>query len=113
MKNNLFAQSLEVSGNKIQGPLKGPGGTDISSLGDIISIVLPVIIGLGGIILFFVLVLGGIGIMTSAGNPEKLKSAAAKITASLIGFELLILTYVIINFVSKIFGLGTGLFYAL
>ena len=110
MKNNLFAQSLEVSGNKIEGPLKGPGGANIDSLGDIISIVLPVIIGLGGIILFFVLVLGGIGIMTSAGNPEKLKSAGAKISTSLIGFVLLILTYVIINFVSKIFGLGTGLF---
>lgn len=108
--NKIFAQSLEVSGNKIEGPLKGPGGTDISSLADIISIVLPIIIGLGGIILFFVLVLGGIGIMTSAGNPEKLKAASAKITSSLIGFVLLALSYVIINFVSKIFGLGTGLF---
>lgn len=110
MVNKLIAQSIEVSGNKIEGPLKGPGGMPINNLGDIISILLPVIIGLGGIVLFFVLVLGGIGIMTSAGNPEKLKVASAKILTSIVGFVLLILTYVIINFVSRIFGLGTGLF---
>lgn len=110
MVNKLIAQSIEVSGNKIEGPLKGPGGIPINNLGDIISILLKFIVPLGGIILFFVLVLGGIGIMTSAGNPEKLKAASAKITSSIIGFVLLILTYVIINFVSRIFGLGTGLF---
>ncbi len=109
MVNNLIAQSIEIS-NKIEGPLKGPGGMPINNLGDIISIVLKFIIPLGGIILFFVLVISGIGIMTSAGNPEKLKTAGARITTAIIGFVLLILTYVIINFVSKIFGLGTGLF---
>ena len=112
MINNILAQQLEVgdSANTIQGPLKGPGEMPINNLGDIISIVLKFIIPLGGIILFFVLVISGIGIMTSAGNPEKLKTAGARITTAIIGFVLLILTYVIINFVSKIFGLGTGLF---
>ena len=109
MVNNLIAQSIEIS-NKIEGPLKGPGGMPINNLGDIISIVLKFIIPLGGIILFFVLVISGIGIMTSAGNPEKLKTAGARITTAIIGFVLLILTYVVINFVSRIFGLGTGLF---
>ena len=109
MVNNLIAKSIEIS-NKIEGPLKGPGGMPINNLGDIISIVLKFIIPLGGIILFFVLVISGIGIMTSAGNPEKLKTAGARITTAIIGFVLLILTYVVINFVSRIFGLGTGLF---
>ena len=112
MINNILAQELEIEGsfNTIQGPLKGPNEIPINNLGDIISIVLKLIIPLGGIVLFFVLVISGIGIMTSAGNPEKLKTAGARITSAIIGFVLLILTYVIINFVSKIFGLGTGLF---
>ena len=110
--NSVFAQELQIGedGPTIQGPLKGPGGTDIDSLGSVISIILPVVIVTAGIILFFVLVTGGITIMTSAGNPEKLKKAGAQITSSLVGFVLLALSYVLIKFVTRIFGLGIDLF---
>jgi len=110
MIKRVFAQQLDIGGNQVEGPLKGPGGSSIDNIGDVISIVLPPIIITAGIILFFVLLISGIQIMTSAGNPEKLKVAGAKITWSLVGFVMLALSYILIKFVSNIFGLGQGLF---
>ncbi|MFH1827215.1 MAG: hypothetical protein ABH812_02135 [bacterium] len=105
MIDKVFAQQLNVGGNNIQGPLVG-----VDSLGDVISVILPLLIIAAGIILFFILLLSGIQIMTSAGNPEKLKAAGAKITWSLVGFVMLALSYIIIKLISNIFGLGQGLF---
>ena len=65
-------------------PIKGPlvGYTNIA---DIINNVVPFVMTLAGILLFFVLMWGGFDYATSQGQPEKLKSANAKITAGVIG----------------------------
>jgi len=104
----LFAQQIDVGGQGISGPLVVGGKTDFK-LADIVSEIVKFLIPLAGIILLFVMIWGGYDFMMSRGNPEKLKSAQAKITTGIIGFVLLIFSYVITKLVATIFGLGQGI----
>ncbi len=104
MKNYL-AQSLNINGTSIKGPLD----SNINTLGDLINRVLTFLLPLSGIILLFVLIMGGYDYMTSQGSPEKIKSAQAKITTGLIGFFLLISSYLLVRVITAIFGLGGGI----
>lgn len=100
----VFAQDVNVNGMTLKGPLVG-----YSNIGDIINNVVPFIMTLAGIILFFVLMWGGFDYVTSQGLPEKLKSANAKITAGVIGFVLLVLSFLITRILAYIFGVGQGI----
>ncbi len=99
-----FAQQINVGGYSIEGPLQG-----INTLGDLVNKIVELLIPLAGIILFLVLIWGGYDFLMSQGNPEKIKSAQAKITTGIIGFVLLILAYVIVKLIAKIFGVGEGI----
>jgi TRAP-type C4-dicarboxylate transport system permease small subunit len=105
MKNQLLAQSMNINGTSIQGPLD----SRINTLGDLISRVLTFLLPMAGIVLLFVLIWGGYDYMMSQGNPEKIKGAQAKITTGLIGFFLLISSYLIVRVIAAIFGLSTGI----
>ena len=102
----FLAQSLEISGTQIQGPLD----SSVDSLGKIITKVLGFIMPLAGIVLLFVLISGGYDYMMSQGNAEKVKSAQGKITSGIIGFVLLIASFLIVRVIAMIFGLGGGIF---
>lgn len=106
MKNILLAQTFKINNQPIQGPLK-----NINSLGDLINkLVTGLIYPLAAVILFFILVWGGYDFMFSQGNPEKLKTARAKITAGIVGFVLLVVSYLIVRVIAFIFGIGEGIF---
>lgn len=110
IKNQLLSQSVNFNGQTIEGPLKIPGvsSSDIK-LGHIISRILQFILPLAGVVLLFVLIWGGYDYTLSQGNPEKVKAAQAKITTGLIGFGLLVLSYLLVKLISIIFGLQTGI----
>ncbi len=97
---NFLAQQINVGNQSITGPLEG-----ISTLSDIVNKVVALLMPLGGIILLFVIIWGGYDFMMSRGQPEKLKSAKAKITTGIIGFVLLVFSYVIAKLVATIFGI--------
>lgn len=103
--NKLLAQKITIGGTGFEGPLD----PNIQNLGDLISRILSFIIPLSGIVLLFVLIWGGYDYMMSQGNPEKIKSAQAKITTGLIGFFLLISSYLVVRLIAGIFGLSTGI----
>ncbi len=106
MGYHYLAQQININGQQIKGPLVG-----INDLGGLVSRVVNIfLIPLAGIILFIVLLWGGYDFIISRGNPEKVKSARAKITTSLIGFVLLVVSYLIVRLLSEVFGLGKGLF---
>lgn len=105
MIKTIFAQEINVNGIKIQGPLDSKY-TDIAS---IINNIIPFIISLAGIMLFFILMWGGFDYVTSQGAPEKLKTANAKITAGVIGFVLLVVSFLITRILAYIFGVGQGI----
>src|SRR3989339_1342088 len=102
----LLAQSLNLGNQTIEGPLD----SSVDSLGKIISKGLGFIMPMAGIILLFVLISGGFDYMMSQGNADKMKSAQAKITSGIIGFILLIVSFLIVRVIAMIFGLGGGIF---
>src|SRR3989339_680272 len=104
MNTKLLAQSINLGGSTIEGPLK-----DIDTLGDLVTKMLGFIMPLAGVVLLFVLIAGGYDFMMSQGNPEKIKSAQAKITTGIIGFFILAASFLIVRVISAIFGLGGGL----
>lgn len=100
-----LAQDVTIEGQRIQGPLVG-----IEKVADIVNKIVSFLIPLAAVILFIVLVWGGINLIFSEGNPEKIKSARGKITAGVIGFLLLLFAYLIVKVISSIFGIGVGIF---
>lgn len=102
----LLAQSLNLGSQTIQGPLD----SSVDSLGKIITKGLSFIMPMAGIVLLFVLISGGYDYMMSQGNADKTKSAQAKITSGVIGFILLIASFLITRLIAAIFGLGGGIF---
>lgn len=101
-----LAQSFNIGGQTIEGPLD----PKFNSLGSLVTEVLKFLVPLAGVILLFVLIWGGYDFMMSQGNPEKIKSAQAKLTTGIIGFVLLLVSFLMAKLISTIFGLGAGFF---
>ncbi|OGK22034.1 hypothetical protein A3C23_03040 [Candidatus Roizmanbacteria bacterium RIFCSPHIGHO2_02_FULL_37_13b] len=120
--NNFLCQKLIISLEpdptggassgpfEIQGPLVGPNGTPINTMADVISIVLKFLIPFAGILLFVYLVWGGFTLLTSQGEPEKIGSGKKKITYAIFGFILLVFSYLLVGIISRILGVGLGIF---
>ncbi len=100
----LLAQDLTIGGEKISGPLQG-----FNTLGDLVNKLVVFIYPLAGMVLFFILVWGGYDFLTSQGAADKVKSAQAKITAGVVGFVLLLLSYLVVKAIAFVFGLGNGI----
>lgn len=109
---SYLVQKININGQVIEGPLKAPVGitgvAGINTLSDIVNILVQFLYPLAGMLLFVYLVWGGFDYLLSRGNPEKVKSGKAKITAALIGFILLVASYTIVRLIVHIFGLQGG-----
>lgn len=75
-----------------------------STIGDIVTKLLPYVYVVAGLVLLLMLVSGGFGLMTSGGNPDKMKSGYGKITSALIGFLIIFVSYIVAQLVERIFG---------
>ena len=78
-----------------------------SDLGKIVSTLLPNIYIFAGIVLFFLILISGLGIILSAseGNTEENKKFKQVLFASIIGFLIIFLSYWIMQIVAKITGI--------
>ena len=89
--------------------LPGYEGTDFkfkdSTPANIFNSLIPYIYVVAGIILLFLIVMGGIGMMTAAGNPDKIKAAQGKITAGLIGFLVIFISYFVAQILELVLGI--------
>ncbi len=56
--------------------------------------------------LFLMLISGGISLMTSAGNPDKTKAGFGKISAALIGFLIIFISYFMAKIAEAILGVS-------
>lgn len=104
-----LAQCIKVAGEDICGPTSFMGGKSDVTLGDIIGQILKFLYPIAGLILFFFLFWGGFDYLTSAGNPEKIKAGQGKITTAVIGFILLMISYLAARLIAAIFNLGEGI----
>lgn len=93
----------DSSGSEVSG--KG----DLSTPGGIINAAMPYLFSIAGLILFVMIVWGAFEIMTGATDPKSADSGKKRITAAVIGFVLLFLSYWIGQIIQYVFGLNFGL----
>jgi len=75
-------------------PILGPNGQT-----DFLSFVLKWAVGIGGGVAFLLILYGGFMVMTSSGDPERLKAGQELITSALSGLILLIFSVFILKFI--------------
>jgi hypothetical protein len=75
-----------------------------ATIGEIIGNLLPYIYVIAGIILLLMLISGGIGLMTSGGNPDKSKASYGRITGALIGFLIIFVSYFLAKIAEIVLG---------
>lgn len=73
--------------------------SDSLTVGGIFSKILPYIYTVAGLILLFMLIMGGLGLMTAAGDPKKMEASQGRITAALIGFLIVFISYFVVQLV--------------
>jgi len=73
-------------------------------VGSIISQILPFIYVGAGLLLLVTLIMGGITLMTAAGDQNKMKSGYGQLTAGLIGFIIIFVSF----FVAQILQIALG-----
>lgn len=90
----------------------GEGGPGIGSsdtyetLGGLITTILPNVMIVANIILFFLIVFGGLTMIANAGNAEKQAQGAQVLTTSLVGFLIIFGSYWIMQILGIITGYG-------
>lgn len=73
-------------------------------IGSVISELLKYIYPAAGLLLLVILIWGGITLMTAAGDQNKMKEGYGKITAGLIGFVIVFVSYFVAQIVQVILG---------
>jgi hypothetical protein len=76
------------------------------TIGDVLTALLPYIFVLAGIILFGYLIMGGFAFLTSAGDPEKIKTAQKKLVNAIIGFVIIFAAYWLVQILEEVLGIG-------
>lgn len=99
----LLAQSFDA----IQA--KGLPGNNIptgsGAFGKLIIVILPYIYYGAGIVLLVYMVMGGLQLMTSRGDPKGVQAAQTKITNGLIGFVVILFSTIIVSVIGNVFGI--------
>lgn len=86
------------------------GSIGAITIGSLISKTLPYIFGAAGIALLVYLVIGGLQMMISRGDPKAMQSAQAKITNALIGFVIVFFAFTLVQIIGQVLGLEGTLF---
>lgn len=74
----------------------------------VLSEIIPIVLGLAGFVTVIVIVISGIQFITSSGNPEAAGAARSRLIYAIIGFVVIILAFVILQVINSVF-LGTNL----
>jgi hypothetical protein len=84
----------------------------LTGVGEIVSLFLNTAFVLSGIILLFFFIMGGIGMIASAGesDPQKAEQAKKTITSALIGFVIVFTSYWIVKLIGSLLGIDALIF---
>jgi hypothetical protein len=104
--NNVLAQgTLPFSGGEVVN-----GVATIQGFERVFANVVSVALGLAGIVLFVMLIVGGLKYITSAGNPKNAAAASSTITSALLGIVLVALAFLFLQIISAFTGLNLTIF---
>lgn len=82
--------------------LSGENSTvELSDIWLIALVVVEILMRLAGIVAFFMVLYGGLRLMTSQGSPEAVKSAKGTVLNAIIGMIIVVSSIVLIRFVSR------------
>jgi hypothetical protein len=99
----MLAQNLE----QIQtNAFSGARITTNTKITDIITLILPYVFWITGILLLIYLLMGGFQLMLAAGDPKKVQGAWGKITNAIIGFVIIFIAYWVTKLVGQIFNIA-------
>ena len=98
-----------LQGIKVEG-LKVKYLTHEGLVGNIVSDIAPIVLGLAGFIAVIMIIISGIQFMASSGNPEAAAAARSRLTLAIVGFVIVILAFAITQIIDKIFLGGSGVF---
>lgn len=87
-----------------KGGLLGKNASQKPLVGTVISKAIPYVYIAAGLSLLLVLISGGITLMTAAGNPDKAKIGYGRISAGLIGFLIIFVSYFVVQIVQVLLG---------
>lgn len=81
---------------------------DPTNIGVYVSAIITGAISIAGVILLFILIMGGFGMIIGAGNdnPEKVEKGKKAATSALIGFIVVFMAYWIVKLIESITGLN-------
>ncbi|HKC04995.1 MAG TPA: hypothetical protein VKC54_03925 [Patescibacteria group bacterium] len=93
-------------GNKFFGGSNPLGRNDLTGIGGLVSLFLNISFVIAGVILLFFFILGGIGMIASAGqsDPQKAEQAKKTVTSALIGFIVVFASYWIVQLLGTLTG---------
>lgn len=106
----LLAQTPAIDFNILKNAIPGlkdkfqPGPS--TNVGGIVSIILPYLYVIAGLMLLFYLIAGGFQMMTAANDEKGLIEAKGKITNALIGFILLFVSYWLVKILGFVLGIS-------
>lgn len=100
-----LAQTLNIPGST--GPITGPlPAGRFPNLASLVSVALPYVFSIAGIILFGYLVWGGFDYLLSMGDPKKAEAGRNKITNAILGFIIIFISFWLVQIIDYIFKLG-------
>jgi len=101
MKKLVFFQSLVLTSLVLASPIFAQSA-EVGQIQSFIQSVIQVMVTLSGFIAAGFIVWGGVGYITSSGNPEALDKSKKTILYSAIGLTLVLGAFVISNIVSQL-----------
>lgn len=79
---------------------------ELNGLETVFSNILSVAIGIGGIVLFIMIVMGGFSYISAGGDPQKAAAAKNTITYAIFGVVLLALAYLFLRLIAGFTGVN-------
>jgi hypothetical protein len=100
---------MAASSLNIGSMLKLQGNTSVDSqyksVSDLFNNILPNVYVAAGIVIFFMVVMGGFMILTNAGNADKTKEGSKIITSAIIGLLVVFASYWLIQIIQVLTGI--------
>ncbi|KKS96232.1 MAG: hypothetical protein UV71_C0001G0106 [Microgenomates group bacterium GW2011_GWC1_43_13] len=89
-----------------------PASKDLTGTAGVVTLFLNAVFVISGLILLFFFIMGGIGMISSAGesNPQKAEAAKKTITSAVIGFVIVFTSYWIVKLIGELLGISDLIF---
>ena len=81
----------------------------LSDLENIFTNVVQAILAFAGVVLFILILLGGLKYITSAGDPKAMEGAQKTITYAIGGLIVILISYIILVFIAKVTGIDANI----